>query len=183
MATNNSRTEVNIEVDEQEETNSTESEDKQKEIPGNLVGHMRALIRTARAVTKAEHHIEVLSTHITKENPPAGLTPKIKAQIPFPPVKFQMKWQDTLQELGLNLVKLLKDFWQERHTNLITDQRKLEDTIKQRATHDEWETIWRIVEEKQRETQQDLKRKKQKPQRSKSQAPLRKAADLRDKNQ
>lgn len=179
MAEGTSRTEINIEVDPPNQ----EQQEQQKEIPGNLVGHVRALIKTARAITKSEHHIEVLTTYATKENPPAGLTPRIKPQVPFPPISFQIQWQDKLQDFGLTLVRLLQEFWQERHQQLTTDQKRLEDTIKNRATKEEWETIQGIVEEKQRETQQDLKRKKQKPQRSRSQAPLRKAADLRDKNQ
>ena len=183
MATNTVET---IEVDEQSEqptNSSTGGESKQPEIPGVLVGHFRALIKVARALTKAEHHIEVLTTNLHRENPPAGLTPRIRPQVPNPSVNFLIEWQDKLQNLGLELTKQLIQFWQDRAKSLLNDYKELERVIKSRSQSEEWETIRQIVEEKQRETTQELKRKKQKPTRAVSRVPVRKAVDSRDQAQ
>ena len=157
-----------------------EGERKQAEIPGILVGHFRALIKVSRALTKAEHHIEVLTANANRENPPAGLTPRIRPQVPNPSINFMITWQEHLQKSGLTLTKQLLEFWQTRAQSLSQDKKELEQVIKNRSQTEEWETIRQIVEEKQRETVQELKRKKQKPRRTISRVPVRKAVDSRE---
>ena len=176
--------EQNIVVDDTETTEPAPTpEEKRKEIPGNLVSHFRALIKVERSIAKAEHHIEVLTTYITKENPPAGLTPRIKPQIPYPPVNFLIQWQEEQQRFGLNLTKQLLDFWKERAKDLGKDKESLVRILKQRSSHEEWGTITQIIEEKVRETVQELKRKKIKPARSRVQLTARRTAGSREQSQ
>ena len=141
-------------------------------IPGHLKGRLTALNRQARKIVKAQHHLEVLEEYLKKKTPPRGLTPRIKAQVPYPPTAFTIKWEDTLYNCAIELIKQLIEFWQSTHTKASQEYTQINDELRNATEDPEWEMICHIVEEVKRETQQELKCKKQKPRRSTTKLPL-----------
>ena len=131
-----------------------------KELPGNLQGRIRALLRLARQRAKATHHLEGLTTNLEKDTPPVGLVPRIRPQIPSPSITFTIEWQDRLQETGIHLTKLLIDFWKERLDTANKEAEPLETELKRRASEEEWNRIETLIDEAYRGVQMELKRKK-----------------------
>lgn len=145
-----------------------ETSEARKPIPGKHLSKFKAALKLARAIARSEHHIQILAEYIAKNNPPLGLIPKVRPQVPNPPIEFNIIWQDTLFNTALQLTENLHNFWKERNKEVTKTYVKLTTELQSEAEEETWNLMQEIIQEAQNTTTQELKRKKPKPQRTKS---------------
>ena len=96
-----------------ESTSTTDLETNRNTKPFKPVeqAYLKAFIKITRQRTKANHHHIVLNEALATEQPPRGLTPNIRHNIPKLPADLIIKWNQTLFQTANKLTEILDNYW------------------------------------------------------------------------
>ena len=104
-------------------------------IPADAVPYYKLARKIGVNLVKAQQHDNYLNQCILRSIVPKGLSFKVKAQIPEPDWKFQLRWDQAQLECSKKLRDLLKEYYYERVTELQTRYITTFEEIEQRC-HD-----------------------------------------------
>ena len=100
----------------------------------------RILRKITKHATRAEHNTLKLGRLLTEKHLFKGLSPKrFPLNLPDTPIDIQLKWERAHVKLSRSLTEILVDYWTRRY----------------QKTNQEWEDLWRTLEEQT--TEEELK--------------------------
>ena len=128
---------------------------------------LSVLIKQNRSAIKSQHHIEILNQAIESRTPPRGLRPRVNPRIPDNKnIDFLIEWDQVTTDAALSYTRLLLKHWEHVLLTSTENISNIEARIEaQGTTTEEWNYIKDAIDKVRSQTQEDLDRKQDRPNR------------------
>jgi hypothetical protein len=111
-------------------------------------------------LTRTEHHVQYLEKCVINKSTPRSLRVNLTPQVPVINSVLQIKWEEAHINFGLQLTKILLEYWNTRKSQLVEEIREVEKHLKDTTSTDEVDLIADIISKIVLSVRKDLGNKK-----------------------